>query len=100
MTSAVEKVRRTIARRPSLEAELRTRWDHVVTVLEIRCSGRGLKVFEVHHMLETAREAFLCAVAADALHDHAMIAACLRLSLPPVLPPHGVRKTCSCPWCL
>ena len=57
--AAVERARELVKRKPKLEAELRKLWNEVCDVFEAHHKGK--KVFEVHHMNEVARAAFLAA---------------------------------------
>ncbi len=60
--SLAENVRKVLAKDDVTQAKLRAIFAEVVQEIHRFVTGRKLKVFEVHHLVEVARAAFLQAV--------------------------------------
>ena len=69
---------------PAVRAEMEKHWNVVCDRVEQHAIKRRPKpkVFEVHHMTETARKAYLTAVAAGDSFDLAMVGACNAVGVP------------------
>jgi hypothetical protein len=59
----VENVRKVLARDPVRQAQLQAVFTEVVQEIHRFVKGRSMKVFEVHHLIDVARAAFLQAFA-------------------------------------